>query len=269
MAVDEALLERHSEREVQGGCPTVRIYAWSPAAISLGRQQPAPPAARLCSLREHGIDLVRRPTGGRDVYHEQEWTYAVAGRIGRGPFPGGVLDTYRRISEAVMGALEWLGATGLSLERGRDPGPEDPRSCFEVSSAHEITLGPIKVVGSAQARRRCGFLQQGSIPFGEHGGRPLPGGARETSAEQSPLATLLGGRPTRPRMIEAFRAGFHGAFGVDLLPGELTEEEEGRAAILRCWKYDSYAWTMFGRIGSREKRWAPELVEPINRVRGG
>jgi hypothetical protein len=58
-------------------------------------------------------------------------------------------------------------------------------------------------------------------------------------------------------MEAALRAGFLHRLGVDLVPGALTDAEALRAAALRCWKYDSAAWTLAGRLGERERRWGP------------
>ena len=37
--------------------------------------------------------------------------------------------------------------------------------CFEVPSAYEITVGGKKLIGSAQARRKEGMLQHGTLPL--------------------------------------------------------------------------------------------------------
>ena len=84
MAVDEALLDA----QASGGGPTVvRLYAWRPAALSLGRHQSSEGSHDPRFLRENGIDLVRRPTGGRAVLHDRERTYAVVGRLRTAAFP--------------------------------------------------------------------------------------------------------------------------------------------------------------------------------------
>lgn len=74
MAVDELLMEIVAA----GSRPVLRLYTWSPACVSLGRNQNAAGLfdQRLAECR--GIDIVRRPTGGLAVYHDIEVTYAVA-----------------------------------------------------------------------------------------------------------------------------------------------------------------------------------------------
>ena len=73
MAVDQALADTVRE----GGPPVLRVYRWSPACLSLGRNQPADGYDRD-EIRRRGMDVVRRPTGGRAVLHWREVTYCVA-----------------------------------------------------------------------------------------------------------------------------------------------------------------------------------------------
>ncbi|NLJ36681.1 MAG: octanoyltransferase, partial [candidate division WS1 bacterium] len=61
MAVDEALLES----AIAGGPPVLRIYAWQPAAVSLGYFQPLDDSIDREEIARRGFGLVRRPTGGR------------------------------------------------------------------------------------------------------------------------------------------------------------------------------------------------------------
>lgn len=257
MAVDEALLDRYARDRDGEAPPTLRLYAWAPPAVSLGCKQPIPAAIDPRALRARSIDLVRRPTGGRAVLHEGEWTYAVAGRIGSGAFPGGVLDTYERIAGALLAAFEHLGLHAEARMGGSDPGPRDPRSCFEVAAPHEIVIGSEKVVGSAQARRLKGFLQHGSIPLLPHGGRPEASSAAPRDPEHGSLSRAAGRVLEPSEIADALVAGFAKRFGAAFAPGALDEEEALRAAALRCFKYDSAAWTLEGRIGGRERRWAP------------
>ena len=71
MAVDEALMERVRG----GGAPVLRFYRWEPACLSLGRNQPATGAYDAAAIAARGVDVVRRPTGGRAVLHHRELTY--------------------------------------------------------------------------------------------------------------------------------------------------------------------------------------------------
>lgn len=263
MAVDEAILEGYSRA---GGdrAPTLRLYSWCPAALSLGRSQDAATSCDPRFLRDSGIDLVRRPTGGRAVLHDQERTYAVIGALGRPPFDGGVLDVYARIAAALENGLRRLGVDARAGGRGvRAPSPRDAAigpACFDAPSAHEIVAGGRKLVGSAQLRRGKAFLQHGSILLGSQPERLARAvGAPAAGERFTDLGRVLG-RDVGPREVDrALVRAWGGVFGVRLEPAALTPDEEDLAARLRCWKYDSAAWTLRGRLGERERRWGPAL----------
>ena len=84
MAVDETLLDGYAVPEAASLPPTLRLYGWRPAALSLGKGQQAGESHDPDFLRREGLHLVRRPTGGQAVLHEHERTYAVVGRLDHG-----------------------------------------------------------------------------------------------------------------------------------------------------------------------------------------
>ena len=259
MAVDEAILEAY-ERADPKPSPTLRLYAWQPATLSLGRTQPAEGSHDARVLAREGIGLVRRPTGGGAVLHEFERTYTVVAALGIPPFSGGVIATYRTIAEALRRGLMRLGVVAIPVEPKRGPSRVAPAACYERLGAWEIVANGRKLVGSAQARRRAALLQHGSIPM---------------RLDPSRLAAVLGspvdasrfidlesarGKAVDPAAVDAACVGgFEETFGVRLVHGSLTESEALRAAELRCWKYDSIAWTRDGSIGPREARWGPAV----------
>src|SRR2546423_6510006 len=105
MALDEALLES----VIGGGAPVVRFYTWQPATLSLGVNQPLGEVdAEECVRR--GFGLVRRLTGGRAVLHQHELTYSIVVSEGDPRVSGGVVESYRKISTALVEGLRSLGA---------------------------------------------------------------------------------------------------------------------------------------------------------------
>lgn len=259
MAVDEAILEAYDRARPQPS-PTLRLYAWRPAALSLGQSQRCEGSHDPFVLAEQGIDLVRRPTGGGAVFHEIERTFAVVGALGDPPFCGGVIATYRSIAEAVARGLARLGVAAVPVEPKGGRSRDIAAACFERLGAWEIVANGRKLVGSAQARRRRAFLQHGSIPIRLDPPRLAAVlGAPVDGSKFSDLECALGGAVDPGALDAACVAGFAGAFGVDLIPGSLTEGEALRAAELRCWKYDSMTWTRDGAIGHREARWGPAV----------
>ena len=185
MAVDAGLLAAQRP----GDSPVLRLYRWSPPAVSYGYHQQAGDfdAARIAAL---GYDLVRRPTGGRAILHAQEMTYAVVGASPSPLFGETLHDTYALLNRALLRFLEALGlapdvAGGESLAEARG------LVCFRSAGRHEITVGGRKLVGSAQRRTEGVFLQHGSILTGPaHAGLLdcLGGGAADPEARAELLA---------------------------------------------------------------------------------
>ena len=105
MAVDEAILEATGRGDSP---PTLRLYAWTPACLSLGYAQNAADVDHA-ALAQAGWVLVRRPTGGRAVLHTDELTYSVIAPLNEPIVAGTILESYSRLSKALLTALELLG----------------------------------------------------------------------------------------------------------------------------------------------------------------
>lgn len=165
MALDEFLARQMAEREDD---PTLRLFRWKPWAISLGyNQSPADLDAAAC--RRDGLDIVRRPTGGRAILHAEELTYSVVMRAGR----RSVLGVYNDISAALVRGLGLYGVE-VSLQKSQPSFPDLYRQassvpCFTSSARYEIEWHGRKLVGSAQRRFGEGgdvVLQHGSLLCG-------------------------------------------------------------------------------------------------------
>src|SRR5229473_7584991 len=76
MAIDAGLLAEAART----GRAFLRLYRFDPPCLSLGRNEAAAHYDRA-AIAQRGLDVVRRPTGGRAVWHEYELTYAVAAPI--------------------------------------------------------------------------------------------------------------------------------------------------------------------------------------------
>jgi len=251
MAVDEAVLETAGRGQVP---PTLRLYAWEPACLSLGYAQPASDVD-LARLRARGWDLVRRPTGGRAVLHTDELTYSMAGPLDEPRLAGTVLESYNRLARALTEALQLLGLEVEIQEHVEKAKRAVPNPvCFEMPSTYEITVGGKKLVGSAQARRREGVLQHGSLPLTGDLGRILQVLAFRDEASRSRAAARLLERATtvetalgRPVSWEQAAAAcaraFRSVLGLKLQQGDLTSSERSRAEELERNKYAHPDWT--------------------------
>ncbi len=149
--------------------PSLRLYRWQPWAISLGHHQ-SPDDLDLARCAAEGIDVVRRPTGGRAILHAEELTYCVVMYTGR----RAVLTVYNDISRALVRGLKLFGVE-VTLQKSQPNFPEAYRHasaipCFTSSARYEIEWRGRKLVGSAQRRYGDGerdvVLQHGSILCG-------------------------------------------------------------------------------------------------------
>jgi lipoate-protein ligase A len=187
MAIDRAL-PGLAARE---GAVFVRLYAWSPHCLSFGRHEPAARRYDRDRLEAEGIDCVRRPTGGRAVWHARELTYAVAAPAAA---LGGLRPAYHRIHEWLATAITHLGAPAhLAMPDPSPPRPGDG-ACFAVPVGGEVLVEGWKVVGSAQVRLQDALLQHGSMLLADDQSlvRAMAREADLRPAAERPLAALLG-----------------------------------------------------------------------------
>lgn len=156
MAVDHSLL-----RAAQGGAAFLRLYRWAPPCLSFGRNEPARARYDRDAVRRLGLDTVRRPTGGRAVWHDAELTYAVAAPSA---VFGSLAETYISIHRMLADGLRRLGASVALASRpsGRAPSP-GAGACFATPVGGELVARGSKLAGSAQVREGRAFLQHGSI----------------------------------------------------------------------------------------------------------
>jgi lipoyl(octanoyl) transferase len=251
MAVDEAILESATRGEV---LPTLRLFAWQPACLSLGYAQSIADVDRTL-LAMHGWDLVRRPTGGKAILHTDELTYSVSGPQTEPRLIGSILESYRRLSTALLEALHLLGIPAQSQsEIVRDNNDPKGPVCFEVPSNYEITVGGKKLIGSAQSRRRGGVLQHGTLPLRGDLTRIISVLSYPDETSRAQAVEKLAARATTVELVlgypldwdtavQAFVKAFEVKLDLHLIPSELTHAELARAAELEHEKYNHPSWT--------------------------
>ncbi|UCE01793.1 MAG: lipoate--protein ligase family protein [Candidatus Latescibacterota bacterium] len=162
MRHDALLLESQRDMSV-----TLRLYTWEPPAISLGHMQRAEELLDLEACRNAGIDVVRRPTGGRAILHWEEVTYAVAAATNDRRFGASLAQSHTVIAQCLRDALARLGIASSLSRPTRDPGRRLLRQpCFASTGRAEILVEGRKLVGSAQRRTAHAFLQHGSLLLG-------------------------------------------------------------------------------------------------------
>jgi len=258
MAVDESIL---LGMESKPAIPTLRFYAWTPPCLSLGYAQPATDVD-LDPLAATGWHLVRRPTGGRAILHTDELTYSVIAPEDEPRLSGGVLESYQRLSQALLAGLSYLGVRAESI-----PTPNPPSGslngahlasknpvCFEAPSNYEITANGKKLIGSAQARKKQVVLQHGSIPLYGNLTRIVQVLHFDSESERLEAAHRLLQRATTIQEIlsqpiswsqaaTAFKEGFKTTLNLKFSEAELMPAELAQANRLLEEKYAADSWT--------------------------
>jgi len=247
MALDEALLQS----VISGrSLPALRFYGWTPSCLSLGYFQKIRDI-NISRCREEGIDIIRRPTGGRAVLHDRELTYSVVIPAPEGR-SGSVLETFRLINEGILQGLESMGVAAVFHRKEKAAGAarENPY-CFAAPSQFEILVQGRKAVGSAQMRREGVILQHGSIPLSVDRERigslmsrsDRSGDGRIVQAEDLPagLEELLGRKFELGELVDAITKAFGGRFRC---LGVQPERDELEMALrLKEEKYETESWT--------------------------
>lgn len=257
MAVDETLLEGMAK---ENALPVLRLYAWDPPCLSLGYAQSYQDVDEG-ALIERNWQVVRRPTGGRAILHTDELTYAVIAPHSEPRLVGGVLESYQRLSAALLDALHRIQVPANSQPEAFTSPKSSTTShetkgpvCFEVPSNYEITVDGKKLIGSAQARRREGILQHGTLPLYGDLKRILSvlkfESENERKAAQSRLerravtvTDSLGIHVTWDTAAQALIEAFQYILELNLTESILTQAELQRASALQNDKYSSDAWT--------------------------
>ena len=220
------------------GSAALRLYRWERPTLSLGRNEPARGRYQRETFRRTGVDVVRRPTGGRAVLHWRELTYAVVIPVRA---LGGPRASYRWINERIAEALAILG---VAAEIAPDPLRALPLSagpCFAAAAAGEVTAGGRKLVGSAQLRVGDALLQHGSILLADDQGRlasflgwPTGGGDRPAT-----MSELLGRTPLAGELEQVLIA----AFGLEAeCAGDVPSTSLKESELERLYRSEAWTW---------------------------
>ncbi|WP_397539270.1 biotin/lipoate A/B protein ligase family protein [Rummeliibacillus pycnus] len=255
MALDEALLHWHSKGLIP---PVIRFYEWNPATLSIGYFQRAQKDIDFDQLHKLNLGFVRRPTGGRAVLHEHELTYSVIVSENYPNMPKTVTEAYRVISEGLL-----LGFRNLDLDAYFSvPDSEEKRDilkkpksavCFDAPSWYELVVEGKKVAGSAQTRQEGVILQHGSILIDLDDEKLIsvfkfPSEAsKERMRKHLPQKAIAINQLAKRKVdveacAEAFHKGFEEALDIELVPYELTQEQQDFVENLAKTRYETDEW---------------------------
>jgi lipoate-protein ligase A len=231
MAVDEALLESAAT----GGVATLRLYQWGKPTLSLGYFQAA--AERETHQPSLACPLVRRASGGGAILHDRELTYSLA-------LPEKSLnaESSRRLYELCHATLisvfhdfqftaNFHGPTAVCENAQGENGPE-PFLCFQRRTCFDIVSAGVKVVGSAQRRRRGAVLQHGSILLSRSDFAPELAGIEQIAAREIAASQL----------IEIWPPRLAGGLQRKILTGSLAGSERSRSEDLILQRFTADEW---------------------------
>ncbi|MHC1604636.1 MAG: lipoate--protein ligase family protein [Candidatus Methanofastidiosia archaeon] len=144
MALDEALLEARIDGKIED---TLRFYRFKPSAISIGYFQSLRKEINIEKCKEHGVDVVRRITGGGAVFHDTfgEITYSIV--IDAKSVPTNISESFGFICKGLVESLDVLGIRA------------------EFHEINDVLVGERKISGSAQTRRKGMILQHGTLLY--------------------------------------------------------------------------------------------------------
>jgi lipoate-protein ligase A len=220
MAIDESLME------TAGEMPILRIYGWSPPAVSIGYFQSMNEEVDFAKCRQIGVDVVRRLTGGGAVLHEFELTYSFVTK----EYPQNIMESYRWICEAIVLSIKRLG--------------------FDASFVplNDIVIANKKVSGNAQTRKKGVLLQHGTILLDIDVSKmfsvlkvPSEKIRDKIIKDAKERVTSLSGI-TFDDMTTSLKTSFAEKFECTLLEDTLSSEEISRAKWLAERKYTSKEW---------------------------
>ena len=249
MAIDEAILHETIKNKKS---PTIRFYGSRPAAVSIGFFQDARTEVNLEKCQRDGVDVSRRISGGKAVFHCNEITYCVVAGDRETIFPSNIPGTYKVISQCISRGLANLGIKANLAEGGRNGAGEELKSCcFSVPSKNELLVEGRKICGSAQVRRRGGFLQHGSLLLSFDPGKTasllLPARTPEQLEKLRETVTAVNEELDSPVDVREIclqlKRGFAAELGIDIVSGTMTPAEEILKNELRK-KYIDANWNI-------------------------
>jgi len=233
MALDKAMLLKYQQVNI----PTLRFYRWDKATLSLGYFQKLPPEIlEICQIND--IPVVRRPTGGRAVLHDDELTYSIVAPCSLFSSERDILKIYHRIAETFVVAFTTLG---LQVElSASDVIDKRALFCFSEPSYYEISVAGKKIIGSAQKYYRNVLLQHGSLPLTRNLDRVSALFGEEQVHKWTSLKEITGSSPDLQRIKNALTMAFVNSFDIHFTYSDFLAIESEKARELRPDLFDEF-----------------------------
>ncbi|MFH1062235.1 MAG: lipoate--protein ligase family protein [Candidatus Omnitrophota bacterium] len=255
MAIDESILQTYIYK---GGMPTLRIYSWKPAAISLGSSQVPASALNLSQCLVYKLDFVRRITGGEAIFHDNEITYSIVCSKQDLNVSDSVKKSFRVLTAFVFNAYRELGLKPFfagDIDKYKHGDPSE--FCFATTEKFDIMIGDKKIGGNAQKRSRDIIFQHGSIPLTLDFPKiktfvkeDLEGIEQRVTCLQEELKREISLKEISLLLIDSFKS----SYDVCLKKTILTRSEEDLTHTLNEEKYKTKQWNYFKKASIVKKQ---------------
>ena len=204
VCADRAILKSHSSADDD----TLLIYSRNRPCISVGRFQKIDDVVNIDYVKESGISIVRRISGGSSIYSDaNQLTYSLT--VSKDRLPLSRNDSFATVCGALVISLRKLGVFG------------------EYKPVNDVLVNGRKISGGAQARSGSAVLQHGSIIINVDE-NVVSSSLKQVKARSyeglTSLKKCLGYIPSRDILSKAIMDGFSEVFG-SVVPGELSAGE--------------------------------------------
>lgn len=239
MARDAGLMDRARET----GEVVFSVYSWSRPTLSLGRNQTASGRYDLSRIAERGIEVVRRPTGGRALFHWREVTYSVTAPVSDAD---SLRNSYGRINRVLLHGLSLLGVEAVASRGGAGTPRPGELPCFAQPSEGELVVAGAKLVGSAQYRENGALLQHGSILISDD--QPLiaslllADSAEMAHPGAATLGESLGREPSIDEVADSLFAAVRELEDSEASPLDESDTREYTTPYLDTYRNELWTW---------------------------
>ncbi|HRU39196.1 MAG TPA: lipoate--protein ligase family protein [Candidatus Goldiibacteriota bacterium] len=246
MAIDECMIKFYEKTRR----PILRLYGWSPAAISIGKHQNPLSDINIEACTDDDMAIVRRITGGGAILHDDELTYSLVcseDDINCKNQP--VKASFEKLNSFIMNFYREMGLKPAYAKDAAKKARLGAVSafCFSGSEEYDIMVKGKKIGGNAQCRKKDVIFQHGSIPFSS---------SEERAAKYFNLRIDFGNFTTLKDAIKKktdpaeaakrLESAFKRTFKFRLKEEKLTDKEKELVDKFVIEKYSSDEWNIKG-----------------------
>ena len=236
MALDHFLSLQIRQSGMAG---VLRLYRWERPTLSCGFHQRAERRIDFAGCQRFSVDVVRRPTGGRELLHDGDLSFSLVISRGLGyENTDGPRKFFYHAGKIIIGGLRSLGIEAALIEGSKPGGHSRFAPCLAAFSQFEIVSAGRKLVPIAQRVYQDVILAHGSIPLAN---TKIPTAELLQLKEKAKvqqlidkasvsIGELLPGEVDLDLLKESLLTNFGKIFGGQVIPKELSGEELAHAA---------------------------------------